>query len=111
MLVGYMRVSTTDDRQTVDLQRDALVATGVDHRRAATLASPAFGSSQSRHHPFARERTLILCQCTEQREQQFAVRRGRIHLLGQRPERDAARLQIGDDRQQVRRLCYKNREA
>ena len=23
MLVGYMRVSTTDDRQTVDLQRDA----------------------------------------------------------------------------------------
>ncbi len=28
MLVGYMRVSTTDDRQTVDLQRDALVATG-----------------------------------------------------------------------------------
>ncbi|KWW73477.1 hypothetical protein AWN61_05430 [Enterococcus faecium] len=30
------------------------------------------------------------------------MRRGRIHLLGQRPERDAARLQIGDDRQQVR---------
>src|SRR3546814_20338580 len=30
MLVGYMRVSSADDRQTVDLQRDALVAAGVD---------------------------------------------------------------------------------
>ena len=32
MLVGYMRVSTADDRQTVDLQRDALAAAGIDHR-------------------------------------------------------------------------------
>ena len=29
MLVGYMRVSSSDDRQTVALQRDALVAAGV----------------------------------------------------------------------------------
>jgi len=32
MLVGYMRVSSVDDRQSVDLQRDALVAAGVDER-------------------------------------------------------------------------------
>ena len=32
MLVGYMRVSSTDDRQSVSLQRDALVASGVDER-------------------------------------------------------------------------------
>ena len=32
MLVGYMRVSSVDDRQSVDLQRDALVAVGVDER-------------------------------------------------------------------------------
>ena len=32
MLVGYMRVSSADDRQTVNLQRDALIAAGVDHR-------------------------------------------------------------------------------
>lgn len=32
MLVGYMRVSSVDDRQSVDLQRDALVAAGVDDR-------------------------------------------------------------------------------
>jgi DNA invertase Pin-like site-specific DNA recombinase len=32
MLVGYMRVSTADERQSVDLQRDALMAAGVDER-------------------------------------------------------------------------------
>lgn len=32
MLVGYMRVSSADDRQSVDLQRDALTAAGVDER-------------------------------------------------------------------------------
>ncbi len=31
-----MRVSSADDRQTVDLQRDALVAAGVDHRHFHT---------------------------------------------------------------------------
>jgi DNA invertase Pin-like site-specific DNA recombinase len=33
MLVGYMRVSSESDRQTTDLQRDALLATGVDGRQ------------------------------------------------------------------------------
>jgi DNA invertase Pin-like site-specific DNA recombinase len=32
MLIGYMRVSTDGDRQVLDLQRDALLATGVDER-------------------------------------------------------------------------------
>ena len=32
MLVGYMRVSTDNDRQATDLQRDALLAAGVDSR-------------------------------------------------------------------------------
>jgi DNA invertase Pin-like site-specific DNA recombinase len=32
MLVGYMRVSTDSDRQSLDLQRDALLAAGVDER-------------------------------------------------------------------------------
>lgn len=32
MLVGYMRVSTNDDRQSVDLQRDALLGAGIDER-------------------------------------------------------------------------------
>ncbi len=32
MLVGYMRVSTADERQSVELQRDALLAASVDER-------------------------------------------------------------------------------
>ncbi|MDM7852301.1 recombinase family protein [Pseudochrobactrum kiredjianiae] len=32
MLIGYMRVASADDRQSVDLQRDALIAAGVDAR-------------------------------------------------------------------------------
>jgi DNA invertase Pin-like site-specific DNA recombinase len=32
MLVGYMRISTNGDRQVLDLQRDALLAVGVDER-------------------------------------------------------------------------------
>jgi DNA invertase Pin-like site-specific DNA recombinase len=32
MLVGYMRASSADDHQSVKLQRDALVAAGVDER-------------------------------------------------------------------------------
>lgn len=32
MLVGYCRVSMADDRQITDLQRDALLAAGVDER-------------------------------------------------------------------------------
>jgi len=32
MLIGYMRVSTDGDRQSTDLQRDALINAGVDER-------------------------------------------------------------------------------
>ncbi|MGY3333428.1 DNA invertase Pin-like site-specific DNA recombinase [Mesorhizobium sp. USDA 4775] len=32
MLIGYMRVSSADERRSVDLQRDALIAAGVDER-------------------------------------------------------------------------------
>lgn len=32
MLIGYMRVSSETDRQSTDLQKDALIAAGVDER-------------------------------------------------------------------------------
>ena len=32
MLIGYMRVSTDNDRQTTDLQKDALLKAGIDER-------------------------------------------------------------------------------
>ena len=39
MLVGYMRVSSDSDRQTTDLQRDALLSAGVDSRHLTNLAA------------------------------------------------------------------------
>ena len=39
MLVGYMRVSSDSNRQSTDLQRDALLSAGVDSRRLTNLAA------------------------------------------------------------------------
>ena len=39
MLVGYMRVSSDSNRQTTDLQRDALLSAGVDSRHLTNLAA------------------------------------------------------------------------
>jgi len=44
MLVGYMRVSTDGDRQVLDLQRDALIAAGVDERH---LSGDRFSGSRT----------------------------------------------------------------
>lgn len=46
MLVGYVRVSTSDDRQSTDLQRDALVAVGIDERHI--YADRASGAKDAR---------------------------------------------------------------
>ena len=37
MLIGYMRVSTDSDRQSTDLQRDALISAGIDERNIFVL--------------------------------------------------------------------------
>lgn len=46
MLIGYMRVSTDSDRQSTDLQRDALMSTGVDERHI--FEDKASGSKDDR---------------------------------------------------------------
>jgi DNA invertase Pin-like site-specific DNA recombinase len=46
MLVGYMRVSSINDRQTTDLQRDALINAGVDPRQL--FEDKASGASEDR---------------------------------------------------------------
>jgi DNA invertase Pin-like site-specific DNA recombinase len=46
MLVGYMRVSSDSDRQTTDLQRDALLAAGIDPRHL--FEDKASGARQDR---------------------------------------------------------------
>ena len=47
MLVGYMRVSSDSDRQNTDLQRDALLAAGVDARHL--FEDHASGARDDRH--------------------------------------------------------------
>lgn len=47
MLIGYMRVSSESDRQTNDLQRDALLADGVDSRHL--FEDHASGAIDDRH--------------------------------------------------------------
>jgi DNA invertase Pin-like site-specific DNA recombinase len=49
MLVGYMRISTEGDRQVLDLQRDALLAAGVDERHL--FEDRASGSRDDRTEP------------------------------------------------------------
>ncbi len=46
MLIGYMRVSTDNDRQVLDLQRDALLCAGVDERHL--FADHASGNRRDR---------------------------------------------------------------
>ncbi len=47
MLVGYMRVSSESDRQSTALQRDALLAAGVDERHL--FEDKASGARDDRH--------------------------------------------------------------
>jgi DNA invertase Pin-like site-specific DNA recombinase len=46
MLIGYMRVSSASDRQSTDLQRDALQTAGIDDRHL--LEDHASGSKKNR---------------------------------------------------------------
>ena len=43
MLVGYIRISSADERQSLDLQRDALIGVGCDLFQGYLFAKPAAG--------------------------------------------------------------------
>ena len=61
MLVGYMRVSSDGDRQVMDLQRDALLAAGVDVRtclRTGPVAVAAIAPGWPRHLPSCTRETV-----------------------------------------------------
>lgn len=58
MLIGYMRVSTDNDRQVMDLQRDALLSAGVDtrhlfddHASGSRRDRPGFAAALAFLHP------------------------------------------------------------
>jgi DNA invertase Pin-like site-specific DNA recombinase len=60
MLVGYMRVSSDSDRQTTALQRDALLAAGVDERHL--FEDKASGARDDR--PGLAARSILYAQAT-----------------------------------------------
>ena len=49
MLVGYMRVSSEHDRQTTDLQHDALIDAGVDPRHLLVLSQSSIFGAKSKN--------------------------------------------------------------
>jgi DNA invertase Pin-like site-specific DNA recombinase len=51
MLVGYMRISTADERQSVDLQRDALQVAGVDERHLHEIVCPELAMTAPASRP------------------------------------------------------------
>lgn len=55
----------------------------IDRSRAATVAPAPSGGRKACHDAFARQCPFILGQRAEQRKQQLAMRRSRVHLLGQ----------------------------
>ena len=61
-----------------------------------------YADLQARHGPLLRQGTLELRERAEDVEQQFALRRRRVHRLGQRAERDAAPFEVVHHGQQVR---------
>lgn len=55
----------------------------IDRSRAATVAPAPSGGRKACHDALARQCPFILGQRAEQRKQQLAMRRSRVHLLGQ----------------------------
>src|SRR4051794_6945298 len=72
--IGYMRVSKADGSQTLDLQRDALLAAGVEpgHPGLGTSKSgtlqPRSASAEGLYRPLPVARTI--CHCRNRREAQ-----------------------------------------
>src|SRR5208283_983880 len=71
-----------------------------DGTTAAATAPPS--CSEPGLDPLLDQRPLELGEGAENVEQEFALRGGRVHLLGQRAESDAARLEIGHRGKKVR---------
>lgn len=74
---------------------------GIDGGGTPSPATATLGSGETGGDPLAGQGAFVLRQRAEEGEQQLSVRRVRVHMFGQRAERDAAFLQIGDDGQKV----------
>ena len=67
---------------------------GIDRDGTTATTTATACGSKPRLHPLLDQRPFELRQRPEDMEQEFALRRGGVHLLGERAERDATRLQV-----------------
>lgn len=70
----------------------------IDRWRSPALASSALGRGKAGHHSLTCQSSLVLCQGTEQGEQQLTVGGGRVHRHPLRSTRHAADPPIDDHR-------------
>jgi hypothetical protein len=73
----------------------------VDRDRAPTSSAAAPGRCEACPNPLLDQGPLELRQGTEDMEQEFALRRGGVHLFGERPKRDPTFLEAVYCREQV----------
>jgi hypothetical protein len=103
--------ATPKDRETAALLvpasravNDGLELIRTNRRRPATApTTPSSAAGKASPYPLLGERPLELGERSENTEEEFAMRRSRVHLLGERAERDVSVPQAGDDRQQMRK--------
>ena len=74
----------------------------VDRDRATTVPAEASRGGKTGANPLLNQRSLELRQRSKDMKQEFALRGGGVHLLGQRAERDPAFLQLVYRREQMR---------
>ena len=102
--------ATPKDRETAALLvpasravNDGLELIRTNRRRPATAPTTPSSGGKASPYPLLGERPLELGERSENTEEEFAMRRSRVHLLGERAERDVSVPQAGDDRQQMRK--------
>ena len=81
---------------------------GVDRRRAPTPAAATPGGGEAGSDPFLRQGPLELRQGAEDMKQNLPLRRGGIHLLGQRTKGNATVLESGPCDEEMRQRSAKS---
>src|SRR5690242_2814880 len=99
----YRRLGGT----SLESRNDGLQLFALDNRGAAAAAATSSSSGKPGLHALACQGALVLGQCTEDMKQKLAMRRGRVHALGQRAKGDAGLTQTGDDGEQMRQRTAK----
>jgi hypothetical protein len=87
-------------RTAIERRDDGRHFFDVDRDRTAAAPTATSGCFETGSHPLLGQGPLKLSQRPEDMKQKFTLRSGGIHLLGQRPERDPAFLEVVYSREQ-----------